>query len=156
MKNIRKNLMIGMTALTLGAGALTVHAAAPDAGARDGMMSPEAHAKSEARMKERFDQHQKELHDKLKLSAGQEGAWSKFIDRMKPGTPSARPDRAKMASMTAPERMDAMVARMKEVEARMTDRAAAVKEFYAVLTPEQQKTFNDQFAQMHRHGGQKR
>ena len=48
-----------------------------------------------------------------------------------------------------------MLGMMKEHEARMAARLAAVKEFYAVLTPEQQAIFNDESRDMHhrhRHG----
>jgi Spy/CpxP family protein refolding chaperone len=33
---------------------------------------------------------------------------------------------------------------MKVMETKMTEHLAALKEFYAVLTPEQQKTFDEQ------------
>jgi len=145
MMKIRKHLLVGMMALSMGAGSFAVHAAGPDGGAY-----PD-YAKSEGHMKEGFEKRQKELHAQLKLTPNQEGAWNKFISGMKAGTPATRPDREKMASMTAPERMDALLARMKEMEARMTERAAAVKEFYAVLTPEQQKIFNDHFAKTEAH-----
>ncbi|MFD2270255.1 Spy/CpxP family protein refolding chaperone [Undibacterium arcticum] len=47
-----------------------------------------------------------------------------------------------------------MLAMMKEGEARMSQRLAAMKTFYAVLSPEQKKVFNDNFRMMHgRHHG---
>jgi periplasmic protein CpxP/Spy len=149
MTNFRKYMLIGMTALSFGSGALTTYAANPG----DNQSSTEKRADSEAHMKERMAKRQAELHDKLKLTPQQEGAWKTFTARMQPGTRPARPDRAQMANMTAPERMEMMLTRMKEAEARMTDRLAATKEFYAVLTPEQQKIFDQEFA---RHGGQHR
>ena len=39
-----------------------------------------------------------------------------------------------------------MLAQMKQHETSMDERLGAVKTFYAVLTPEQQKVFDDQFA----------
>jgi Spy/CpxP family protein refolding chaperone len=45
-----------------------------------------------------------------------------------------------------------MLAGMKAREERMTAHLAAVKEFYAVLTPEQQKVFDAEFGHpMRRH-----
>lgn len=152
MKNIRKQLLIGVAALSFGAGTLAAHAADTDA-TNAAAAKPAAHAKREhmrEHMKDRMAKREKALHDKLKLTPEQEPAWSKFTEAMKPGTPPARADRAKMASMTAPERMDAMVERMKEGQTRMEARAAAVKEFYGVLTPDQQKVFDKAFAKMHR------
>jgi protein CpxP len=36
-----------------------------------------------------------------------------------------------------------MLERMKEQQSRMTEHVLALKDFYAVLTPEQKKTFDD-------------
>jgi protein CpxP len=148
MKNIRKYLTIGLTALAVGAGAFAVQAAEGDAASKP--KTAETRAKHREHMKDRMERRAKALHDKLNLTAEQEGAWTKFAEAMTPPAPPANADRAKMAGMTAPERMDAMLAHMKEAEAHMSARAAAVKEFYAVLTPEQQKTFDKNFAKMHR------
>ena len=41
---------------------------------------------------------------------------------------------------------------MKTMEARMTEHLAALKEFYAVLTPEQQKIFDEQTPPFGGHG----
>ena len=46
--------------------------------------------------------------------------------------------------MTSPERMQAMIDRMKAHEQALTDQLAALKTFYATLTPEQQKTFDSE------------
>lgn len=40
---------------------------------------------------------------------------------------------------------------MKRAEACLAERTAAVKEFYAVLTPAQQKTFDENFKKMGQH-----
>jgi protein CpxP len=63
-----------------------------------------------------------------------------------------RPDRAEWEKLSAPERMEKQLALMKEREARMADRLAATKAFYAQLTPEQQKIFNENFMTGRRHG----
>jgi hypothetical protein len=92
----------------------------------------------------RFKERQAELHDKLKLSTEQEGAWSTFSGKL---TPPSRPDDAQKdeASTTAPARMEAMLARMKTRQEQMASNLAAVKEFYGTLTPEQQKVFDEEF-----------
>lgn len=99
---------------------------------------------------ERIEKHQARLHDTLKLNPEQETAWKKFSEKAKPAEFRKRPDRSELAALHAPERMERMLAMMKEHESRMTDRVAAVKEFYAVLTPEQQKLFDDQFSRHRR------
>lgn len=102
------------------------------------------------RFAERIEKHQAALHDKLKLNAEQETAWKKFTEKMKPAESRKRPDPSELSALHAPERMERMLAMMKEHESRMAERVAAVKEFYAVLTPEQQKLFDDQFSKHRR------
>ncbi len=99
---------------------------------------------------ERIEKRQAALHDKLKLTPVQETAWKKFHEKMKPTESRNRPDQSALSAMHAPERLERMLAMMKEHESRMSERVAAVKEFYAVLTPEQQKLFDDQFSQHRR------
>ena len=53
-----------------------------------------------------------------------------------------------MQNLTTPQRLDRMAARMAERQQRFAQHAAAVKQFYAQLTPAQQKAFDA----MH-HGG---
>lgn len=143
MTSFRKHLLIGIAALSLGAGSLAAYAGNPEDGAPAGK-----HGRSGERMREHFAKRTAELHDKLKLSAAQEAAWKTYIAKVQPGEPPARPDRAELDKLTAPERMERMLAHMKEGERRMADHIAATKDFYAVLTPEQKKIFDDAF----RHG----
>ena len=99
---------------------------------------------------ERIEKRQAELHDKLKLTSEQETAWKSFHEKMKPAVARNRPDPSELSALHAPERLERMLALMKENESRMADRVATVKEFYAVLTPEQQKLFDDQFSKHRR------
>ena len=96
-----------------------------------------------------LEKYRARLHDKLKLSPEQETAWKTFTDKTK--LPDV--DRAKakaqwsaqwseLRALPAPARMDRMIDRMKQRESRMQEWAAAVKEFYAQLTPEQQAVFD--------------
>ncbi len=87
--------------------------------------------------------HLAKLHDKLKLTAQQEPAWKAFTDKAKPDLAKRQAAREELSKLATPARLDRMLALMKEGEARMAEHAAAVKEFYAQLTPEQQKLFDD-------------
>ena len=49
-----------------------------------------------------------------------------------------------MEKLNAPQRLEKGLEHMKAMEAKLTEHLAALKEFYAVLTPEQQKTFDQQ------------
>lgn len=149
MNRIRKAFLIGAATLALGAGSVSVYAAKPDCG-RPGDMAGD-HAKFEEQMRERMAKRQTELHDKLGLNANQEAAWKTFTEKMQPGARPERPDHAQLAQLSVPERMEKMMALMKEREAKMGEHLAATKEFYAVLNPAQQKIFNEQFGPGHHH-----
>jgi len=144
MTSIRKRLLIGISALSLAAGACTAYASGP----ADGMGDGSHDGKRAEHMKQRMEKHIAELHDKLHLNASQEAAWKTYVAKMKPAAPPVRSSRDEFDKMTAPERMEFMLTRMKEHEQKMADHLAATKEFYAVLTPEQKKIFDQNF--MHR------
>jgi protein CpxP len=96
------------------------------------------------RMEKMHEQHLATLHDKLKLTAQQEPAWKKFTANNPMADKSLRPDPAEMEKLTAPQRLEKGLEHMKAMEAKMTEHLAALKEFYAVLTPEQQKIFDEE------------
>lgn len=96
------------------------------------------------RMEKRHEQYLATLHDKLKLTAQQETAWKKFASSQPILDQKDRPTPEEMANLNAPQRLEKGLERMRAMEQRMVEHLAATKEFYAVLTPEQQKTFDDQ------------
>jgi hypothetical protein len=123
--------------------------APPPAGARQGWDPARFHARMEARRAERL----KALHDVLAIRPNQEAAFQTFASAMRPPerTPGAGPvgrsdDRAALANLTTPERLDRMAQRMQartaEHQARFAQRIAATKTFYAALDPAQQKAFD--------------
>lgn len=159
MTSFRKHLLIGMTALSLGIGSVASLAQTPAGGPMGGAGAMGDHGKFGERMKEHMAKRAAELHDKLKLNPTQEKAWNAYMDKVKPGELPARPDRAELDKLTAPERMERRLAHMKDAEKRMEQHVAATKEFYAVLTPEQQKIFDEEFrhgAGRHWQGGPRR
>lgn len=158
MNKFRKHLLIGATVLGLSSAAFISHAQ-PGPGERGGpdRSSMRGHhwhdgAGASERMKEKMAQRQSELREKLNLSAGQQAAWQNFTATMTPNAQWKRPDRAEWDKLSAPERMERQLALMKEREARMAARVDATKTFYAALTPEQQKIFNENFMSGRRHG----
>ena len=122
----------------------------PGYGGRGGMMgmNPE-------RMEKMHEQHLATLHDKLKLTAQQEPAWKKFAAVKPMADPANRPNPDEMAKLNAPQRMEKGLEHMKAMEAKMTEHLAALKEFYAVLTPEQQKIFDEQMPGFGDRGGRR-
>ena len=140
MNHLRKTILIGATLFGMSGIAFATHEPKAD----DEHPSAQSHkeGRSPERMKERMAKHQAKLHDKLKLTASQEPAWKTFITSMTPPDMGKRPERADMMKLSAPERADKMLTMMKEREAHMGEHVAAMKTFYAVLTPEQQKTFD--------------
>ncbi|MDR1967979.1 MAG: Spy/CpxP family protein refolding chaperone [Burkholderiaceae bacterium] len=109
------------------------------------------------RMAARHEKHMTNLKTLLKLTSEQETAWTNFTAAMQPPGPQARENRAEAEQLTTPERIDLMQNRAAERQARMQQRGDAVKAFYAQLTPEQQKTFDQHTQKKHdrqgpRHG----
>jgi Spy/CpxP family protein refolding chaperone len=99
-------------------------------------------------MAERRAARAAKLHEALKLTAQQEPAWAAFQAAMQP-QPRAKVDRETLRALPAPERMAQRVAMSKQRIARMEARQAALANFYAVLSPEQQQAFE---AATKRHG----
>lgn len=110
-------------------------------------------------MMEKMHQHRMAKHEKslqnlkaqLKLSPAQEPAWNAFAASMQPPTAHGPAmDRQAMSKMSTPERLDAMEAmRAKRIE-QANARHSAIKKFYAELSPEQKKTFDDHGMKMGR------
>lgn len=100
----------------------------------------------------RVERKQLALREALKLHTAQEPAWKDFTDRTRPTAPIVVPNKGQMAKLSAPERMEHMLATMREGEQRLQVRLDATRSFYAVLTPEQQHTFDRQFSGRPHHG----
>jgi hypothetical protein len=98
--------------------------------------------KQTERMQQKHEKQLVKLHDTLKLSAQQEVAWNTFKASHIPPNKSARPDAAEMQKLNTPQRLEKGIERMRALEAKMTAHLTALKEFYATLTPEQQKLFD--------------
>ena len=83
------------------------------------------------------------LHEALKLDATQEKAWQTFTAGTAPR--KGMFCRTPAVGKTAPERMEAMLTMMRRHVQHTRKRLDAVKTFYAVLTPAQQKIFDENF-----------
>lgn len=95
-----------------------------------------------AQMAERHAQH---LRDALQLRPDQEPALRALVASMAPPPGEAdrmRKEHEEDAKLTTPERLDRMAARQAEHAQRFQAHAAAVKRFYAQLSPTQQKAFD--------------
>ncbi|MFZ6768881.1 Spy/CpxP family protein refolding chaperone [Undibacterium sp. Di26W] len=152
MNTLQKKLALGLTVITMGIAAGAFAQSTPPAASAGDHAShsrtPVDPAKWAEKMKERMAKHQAEMHDKLKITAAQEPAWKTFTDAMNPGAMPARPDHKEMAKLSTPERMEKGLEKMKEHLAKMQTRLTALKIFYAVLTPEQQKIFDESHRRM--------
>ena len=100
------------------------------------------------RMGKYIEKRQAELKAKLHLTAAQEPAWNSFVQAMKPpAKPVFQPlDREALAKLPTPERIEKMNAQHEAnstaMQTQMKQRGEAAKQFYAQLTPEQQKVFD--------------
>ena len=93
------------------------------------------------------------LHDKLGLSPTQEPAWKTFTDKLQATVAGRRRRSAAAATDRAGACGPHGGAFLQTAQQQAAMRAQAVKEFYAVLSPEQQKTFDSQFQGHHHHFG---
>jgi len=101
-----------------------------------------------AKRLEHFDQRMVELHASLKLTSEQEVVWADFVSKLQP-VKTEHHDPQQWQSLSTPERLDRMLGRMRAREQEMTERTATVRSFYATLTPDQQRIFDQQFLLAH-------
>ena len=165
MNNLRKTLLTGLAALSLGGAMLGAQAQAqsPDAHPKAQLSKEERQAKRaefSAKREQMRAQRVAKLHDELRITPAQESAWNAFVASMKPGQRAGgqHGDRAAWANLSAPERAQKMIERQKQRTVFMEQRLAALNSFYSVLSPEQKKVFDDKAARMQsrfgRHGGE--
>ena len=145
MNTLRKSLVIAIAA-TLGLGTIAV--AAPTLVAQAPVTSTASGQHGE-KFAAKMAKRQAALHDKLALTSAQEGAWQLFTARMQATVPTRSDVRAAKA-LTAPERAERKAAFLQVAQQQAAGRVQPIKEFYAVLSPEQQKIFDSRF-QGHRH-----
>jgi Spy/CpxP family protein refolding chaperone len=141
MNNLRKNILIGLTVLGMGTAAA--------AQAQDATHEKATQEQRQAKMQEFAAKRVAHLHDVLNITPAQENAFHAYVAAMKPQE-QGRGERASFKELTAPQRMEQMIAMQKQRTAEMEARLPALNAFYAVLTPEQKKTFDHQG--MHHHG----
>ncbi|MDB5731230.1 MAG: hypothetical protein JWQ03_1125 [Variovorax sp.] len=109
------------------------------------------HEPRDGRFLERMQEHRiqrlAQLKDKLRLNASQQTAWTTYAAALQPSARTAQQGdrdtaRAEFEKLSTPQRLDLMQARQAERATRFARQADATRSFYAVLTPEQQKTFD--------------
>lgn len=97
------------------------------------------------------------LHDALHLTGAQEDGWRAYVAAISPD-PGAdarhRETSRMMPTLPTPRRVDLINAEVDADAAQVHRQGAAVKAFYASLTPDQQRTFDRQTAQGASNGGQ--
>lgn len=93
------------------------------------------------------DQRLGELKTELKITAAQEPAWTAFAGKAKEQAQTMQARRAKMqeAGSPAPDRMGQRTEFMKQRMAGMDSMNAAMKDLYAVLSPEQKAVADQRF-----------
>jgi Spy/CpxP family protein refolding chaperone len=96
-------------------------------------------------MRQRREQR---LHDLLQIRPDQEAAFRTFVSSLEQLRPQRqrglrqRGPEAEGARLTTPERLDRALQRLAEAQQRLQKEATAVKTFYAALSPEQRKAFD--------------
>jgi len=146
-----RTLLSLLAASTLVAGAAFAQSAPPPPPPEHGMAGPHAwghHKPDPARMAAH-------LRTALQLRPDQDPALQAFVTSLQPPADDMhgrmKAEHEEMATRSTPEKLDHMIARGRERLAAMEKHAAAVKTFYATLSPAQQKAF-DLMADAHMHG----
>lgn len=152
---IRRMLAISAVAL-LGSAAMAQtqgQPAEPDASMevqaqRGGESRGQAHRPDPKRIEQVMQRREAALKSKLSITAGQEDAWKTWVAAIKPDRSNFKPgqmraEREALARLTTPERIDRMRALKAQRDLTERQRGDATKTFYASLTPEQQKVFDD-------------
>ena len=164
MMKTRTTMTVAIAASLLAWGGLNAIAAPAADAPADAVQAPAAQQRMHGRhmnpeqWQQRHAQRAEQLKQKLQLTDAQLPAWDTFQKAMQPPA-HARLDRAELQKLSTPERIDRMRALREQRAAAADQRGAAVKTFYAALTPEQQKVFDAQGMHqrrergMHGHGG---
>lgn len=114
----------------------------------------------EADMRQRRQAHIDQLaslvHDALALRPDQEASWRTFTASMTP--PATMMQHGVEAqdyamTLTAPQMLDRMAEHMGREQVEFARHAAAVRQFYAVLSPTQKRTFDALMVLMHHRMG---
>ncbi len=143
MKPVFKPLLLAGLLCTLAAVSQAQPMPGPGSGSGPAP-NPEMRAQHMQKMQSHWARRHADLKAKLKLAPEQEGAWTTFTTAMKPPAALQRPNRAEMEQLNTPARLDKMQALRAQRNTEMDQRHAAIRAFYATLTPEQQKVFDAQ------------
>lgn len=155
MKPTLKPLILAATLATTALGALAHGGPGPE-GRHDGSgmhpMGAERHARMHERMQEHMARRATELKAQLKLGPEQEAGWNSYLAAMKPSSLPERPRREDLAKLSTPERLDKMRDLRRQRDAEFDRRDAATRSFYAGLSGDQKKIFDDNTIRHHPEG----
>lgn len=100
----------------------------------------------------KIDQRLARQKEKLKITPDQEAAWQTYSDTMKQTMQRKGVKRGDMAKqqLSAPERIDRQIERLKQRLASLEVMATAMQNLYAQLTPEQRVIADKQAARFQR------
>jgi len=130
----REAWLIGAILLNLGL------AGAVSAQGPDGMDGGPWAAHREQYVNERLAQ----IHTELKLTPAQEADWKTFSDKIERArAQKIHPDIEAMQKLSAPDRLQKLIDLNKARQTMLEDVLAATRTFYATLSPEQRKAFDE-------------
>lgn len=141
MKLHREAWLAGLALFVLGL-AGPIQAANPEAPSPGGMESLPPGTQGERYITERLAQ----IHAELKLAPAQEADWKIFSDRVAKvhaEKKEAHPDFDAIGKLSAPDRLQKLIDAGKARQAMLEDVLTATKTFYATLSAEQRKVFDD-------------
>jgi hypothetical protein len=108
-------------------------------GLREGMR--DGHGMREGMREQFMARRLARLKEALRITPAQESAWTTYTTALRPAQ-RQRPDIGEMARLSTPERIDRMRALRAQRMAEMDRRGEATKSFYAGLSAEQKRVFD--------------
>ncbi len=135
-------------AAVLGLG-LVVSAAAQERGPGPGAPAGQRGGDRQKLFAEMQQKREQRLHDLLQIKPDQETSFHAFTTALQQARPhhgrkgrDGAEGKGQRAALTTPERLDRAAQRLADAQARLQKTSAAVKTFYAVLSPDQKKAFD--------------
>jgi hypothetical protein len=143
--NLRKSKRFGVALAAVFAATLASSAAIAGQHDHHDCDGPGAYERgSDKRMTDRMNKHRTEqmakLYAALKLKPEQESAWKQFQAAHQPPVGAPQPP---AAAKDTPSRLDQMLARHEQQTKQLQAHVQAEKDFYATLSVDQKKAFDD-------------
>jgi periplasmic protein CpxP/Spy len=163
LRNLTTAIALSLACVAASIPVLTYAQNAPDTAANQEHHTQkrmgEHHKATPEQRAERVTQHLAKMKSLLQITPQQESSWQTFTSTMQSlytNHKQERMDKAAIQNMTTPQKLDAMRAHRIQRMEKADQRDIAIKNLYAALSPEQQKTMDTHMQKMKKRMGHHR